>query len=198
MNAFSQQISFEFKPYLSLQPKALWTLWKLAGWGLTATISTRIPLGNQLALGSHSVFMQDLNIILTNTFCKLDKYILQFGQINLAMLTNAFGKHFDKYILQFCKKKKHLAILTNKFCNFDKWILLFWHFEIWAAAPTRTCPGNQSILDLPKASVFLQNGTAVYTICQFGQKYWTIWSNMYIPQLGQLSLPELRESNRRL
>ena len=38
-------------------------------------------------------------VIWTNTFCNLDKYIQQSGQINLAIWTNTFN-NLDKYILQ--------------------------------------------------------------------------------------------------
>ena len=45
------------------------------------------------------------------------KYILQFGQIHLAIWTNTFG-NLDKHIWQF--GEIHLAIWTNSFGNLDK------------------------------------------------------------------------------
>ena len=75
-----------------------------------ALIQSGVCLVRQRAVGRHS------NAI--NTFCNLDKYILQFLQIHLAIWTNTFG-NFDKYVLQFWQI--HPAILTNKFWN---WVIL--------------------------------------------------------------------------
>ena len=49
----------------------------------------------------------------------LDKYILEFEPIHLAIWTNTFN-NWDKYILQF--GQIHLAIWTNTFCNLYKYI----------------------------------------------------------------------------
>ena len=80
----------------------------------------------------------------------LDKYILEFEPIHLAIWTNTFN-NWDKYILQF--GQIHLAIWTNTFCNcrpsypsitlsrqcpFDLWamprikwtLLMRWEFEL--------------------------------------------------------------------
>ena len=40
------------------------------------------------------------NALWTNTFCDFDKYILQFGQINLSIWTNTFY-NLDQYVLKF-------------------------------------------------------------------------------------------------
>ena len=52
----------------------------------------------------------------------LNKYILPFVQIHLALWTNTFF-HLYKYILQF--GQIHLAICTNTSCNLQKYILSF-------------------------------------------------------------------------
>ena len=57
------------------------------------------------------------------TFCNLNKHILQFEQIHLAVLTLTTTNTFlnlDKYNLHF--NQIHLSIWTNMICNFDKYI----------------------------------------------------------------------------
>ena len=48
----------------------------------------------------------------TNTFANFDKYICQFGQLHLPILTNTFA-NLDKYICQLGQKQIHLPIWTN-------------------------------------------------------------------------------------
>ena len=50
--------------------------------------------------GKHQQFGQIHFEIWTNTFCHLDKYILQFRQIDLAIWTNTIS-NLEKYIVHF-------------------------------------------------------------------------------------------------
>ena len=64
----------------------------------------------------------------TNTFCNLDKYILQFEQIYFATGKAGLEEGEKKAtsrptILPF--KQIHFKIWTNTFCNLDKYKLLY-------------------------------------------------------------------------
>ena len=86
---------------------------------------------------------------------EMEKYILQFGQIHLTLLTN-MQIHFTMLRNAFYNFEKY----TNTFYNFEKCILQFWkiHFTIW----------TNTLYNLDKY------------IIQFGQTYLTIWTIHFV------------------
>ena len=82
----------------------------------------------------------------TNTFCKLNKYILQIEQIHFANWANTFSK-LNKYILQI--EQIHFANWANTFCKLNKYIFQigsrFYKNNLWNISHFKVCVNNCGI-----------------------------------------------------